>query len=669
MRREILTAAVAGAVLLAGCAHPAQTAARKSASVVVETPSPTAKPKARGRAAAPTALRRFRDCTAVTTDLRAEALRYVGPYGLPGSGGGPVIAFSAAAAAGGDKAASPQGAAASAPQPGVDYSQTNVQEQGVDEPDTVKTDGRHIFVASGQNVYAAAIGNGSPSIVGKLTVDGYGMQLLLAGDRLLVVNSGGPVMQPLMRGGVAQSMPVQANNGPQTTVQVVDVSNPSSMRVVSVLHIDGYYVAARQIDGVTRLVVQRPNPAIGFAYPQDVTKVALDNAASANRSAVLNATTAQWIPRYKLDAGGRSSEGALSSCAQTYRPAIFSGFGSVTVVTIDPRNPVPHEGSTVIGSGGTVYASPTNLYVTSQRMPVPAPMPTDRPADVVPVPDATQIHKFDISGRSAIYQASGAVDGTVLNQFSMSEYAGDLRIATTIGPVSEFPTQTLSHNAVTVLRQQGGALVQIGRVGGLGAGQRIYAVRFIGPVAYVVTFRQIDPLYTLDLHNPLLPRVVGQLHIPGFSAYLHPLGDGLLLGIGDQVDASARPIASKASLFDVSDLAHPKDLQDLKLSGPEYGQFDPHAFLWWAPRGLAVIPVQDYNVAGQNQNPFAGAIALDIHGRMRVLKTLSHPAQSRQVFQITRSLVADNMLFTVSDEGLMANDLGSLAQRAWLPFN
>jgi uncharacterized secreted protein with C-terminal beta-propeller domain len=337
-------------------------------------------------------------------------------------------------------------------------------------------------------------------------------------------------------------------------------------------------------------------------------------------------------------------------------------------VTIDPRNPVPQKGSTVIGGGDTVYASPTNLYVTSQRLPGPAPMPINRPADVVPVPDATQIHKFDISGRSAVYEATGTVDGSVLNQFSMSEYSGDLRIATTSGPVSEFPTQTLSHSAVTVLRQRAGALVQVGRVGGLGAGQRIYAVRFIGPVAYVVTFRQIDPLYTIDLHNPLLPRVVGQLHIPGFSAYLHPIGDGLLLGIGDQVDAMARPIASKASLFDVSDLAHPKDLQDLKLGGPGGGQFDHHGFLWWAPRKLAVIPVQDFNVDGRNKSPFAGAIAVDIHGRMRVVKTFSHPANAQQVFPITRSLVAGNLLFTVSEEGLMANDLGSLVQRAWLPF-
>src|SRR5581483_11342401 len=430
------------------------------------------------------------------------------------------------------------------------------------------------------------------------------------------VRGGGPA------GGAQPYQP----QGPQTTVQVVDVSNPAAMRVLSTMRVDGQYVDGRQIDGVARLVVQRSNTPIPFVYPQSDTPAAMNAALATNRSAVARATTAQWIPRYSLDAGGKTREGAISSCADTYRPAVFSGFGSVTVVTVDPRNPVPHEGSTVIGSGGTVYASRSSLYVTSQRLPMPAPMAVSRPAEIAPVPDATEIHKFDISSPAAVYKASGAVDGTVLNQFSMSEFGGDLRIATTSGPVSEFPTSgPASTSSVTVLSQQGSALVQTGRVGGLGAGQRIYAVRFIGPVAYVVTFRQIDPLYAIDLRNPRLPRVVGALHIPGFSAYLHPISDTRLLGIGDSVDANARPISTKASLFDVSDLAHPKDVQDLRLAGPGFGQFDHHGFLWWAPKHLAVIPVQDYNVDGPEKKPFAGAVALEVTGTMRILKTFSHP--------------------------------------------
>jgi hypothetical protein len=495
------------------------------------------------------------------------------------------------------------------------------------------------------------------------------MQLLLSGDRLLVIGGGGPIVAPMMRGGAVGAAEPYQPGGPQTVVQVVDVSNLSAMRVVSTLRIDGRYIDARQIDGLARLVVQRPNPAIPFVSPQDATPSAANAALAANRRAVTRATTAQWIPTYQLTSGATTTQGPVSSCADTYRPVVFSGFGSVTVVTVDPRHSAPHEGSTVIGSGGTVYASRSSMYITSQRLPMPAPMPINRPADIAPVPDATQIHKFDITSPAAVYEASGVVDGTVLNQFSMSEYNGDLRIATTAGPVSELPAQDASASAVTVLEQRGSALIQVGRVAGLGAGQRIYAVRFIGPVAYVVTFRQIDPLYTIDLRNPRLPRVVGALHIPGFSAYLHPIGDTRLLGIGDSVDANARPVSMKASLFDVSDLAHPKVVQDLKLAGPSFGQFDHHGFLWWAPRDLAVIPVQDFNVEGGDGAPFAGAVVIQIGSTMRILKTLSHPSGSQNVLPITRSLVAGDLLFTVSDGGVMANDLGSLAERAWLPFS
>jgi uncharacterized secreted protein with C-terminal beta-propeller domain len=652
--QRVLVILAGGALVASGCGQATRTTAgRKAASITL-----------RRVAAAPNALKRFRNCTAISSDLRAEAMRYVGPYGLPFAGGfrrpgGPVVMEARAGAA------KDTSAPAAEPKAGVDYSGTNVQEEGVDEPDTVKTDGKHIFLVAGQTLRAAALDGGGPRLVGKLALNGYAFELLLSGDRLLILSTGQGIAQPLMEKSAADSpLPAQ---GPETIVQVVDVSNPAAMRVVSSLHVDGEYVAARQVDGLARIVIQRGSPAIAFTPPKDGNKTTLDQAVSTNRAVIARAGIGQWIPRYRLESGGHITSGALSSCSETYRPSIFSGFGTITVVTIDPRNPVPRSGSTVVGGGGTVYASQRSLYVTSQRMPVPMPLPINRPVDIVPVPDQTNIHKFDISAPSAVYTASGVVTGTLLNQFSMSEFEGNLRVATTNGPVSEVPSQAVSQSSVTVLAPRGSALTPIGHVAGLGVGQRIYAVRFIGPVGYVVTFKQIDPLYTIDLSNPRLPRVVGQLHVPGFSSYLHPIGNGLLVGIGEQVDAHARPIATKASLFDVSDLAHPKELQSLRLGGPNFmAEFDHHAFLWWGPTSLAVVPLQDYTPDGTNS--FTGAIALHINRTMETLRTFSHPADQQQVFPITRSLVASNLLFTVSDAGLMANDLGSLSQRAWLPF-
>ena len=129
---------------------------------------------------------------------------------------------------------------------------------------------------------------------------------------------------------------------------------------------------------------------------------------------------------------------------------------------------------------------------------------------------------------------------------------------------------------------------------GLGKGERIYAVRFLGDAGYVVTFRQVDPLYTLDLSRPGTPRVVGELKIPGYSAYLHPVGEDLLIGVGQDATAEGRQLGTQVSLFDVSNLASPARLDQRKLAaaGSSEAEWDHHAFLWWAPAKLAVIPLR-----------------------------------------------------------------------------
>ena len=667
MGRKTLILALTALVLAAGCGTPERRpAGRASSAITLETPKPTTKATVvETRPKAPTLLRAFRDCAAVTADLKAQAIRYVGPYGLPtayGSGGGRVVAMEASAA-GGDRAAS-----APAPQAGSDYSETNVQEAGVDEPDTVKTDGRHIFAVAGQTVRAAAVGNGKPRLVGRLNLKGYGSELLLSGNRLLVLSRNLGVPEPMMMRAEGPGASSSAL-GPQSTVEVVDVSNPSAMRVVTTVRLDGDYVAARQIDGVARIVLQRPGPAIGLTHPQSEDAAALQRALASNKNTISRAGIGQWIPRYRIESGRTVREGALSSCTQTYRPVTFSGFGSVTVVTLDPRLPTPRGGATVVGSGNIVYASRNSLYVTSQRVPAPQPFVPGHPMEFRPLPDQTQIHKFGIGSPSATYDASGIVSGSPLNQFALSEHEDRLRIATTTNPFSDTPTQVDSRSAVSVLEERGSQLVQVGKVDNLGVGQRIYAVRFVGPVAYVVTFRQIDPLYTIDLTQPTRPRVRGELHIPGFSSYLHPISEGLLMGVGTEVDANGRVVGTKVSLFDVSNLAKPRELQKLNLGGPNFQiQFDHHAFLWWARSNLAVLPLQTYSTDGKGT--FNGAVTIKVEDgrRMRELKRLTQPESDTPGVPITRSLVAASLLFTLSERGLMANELDSLDQTAWLPF-
>ena len=198
----------------------------------------------------------------------------------------------------------------------------------------------------------------------------------------------------------------------------------------------------------------------------------------------------------------------------------------------------------------------------------------------------TDIHRFALDGEPR-YVASGRVDGYVDTQFGMSEHEGHLRVAsTTFGGRSE--------SRVTVLAEKDGELVVTGTVIGLGVDEQIRGVRFVGDIGYVVTFRQTDPLFVIDLRDPKAPRLAGELKIPGFSAYLHPIGDGFLLGAGHDGTESGQLTGAALSLFDVRDPAAPKRIALHRFgdgAGSPASDGDHHAFLWWDETDTAYLPV------------------------------------------------------------------------------
>ena len=338
-------------------------------------------------------------------------------------------------------------------------------------------------------------------------------------------------------------------------------------------------------------------------------------------------------------------------CDRVRRPASFAGPGVLTVYTVDMGGGLPAVDADAVFSGGeTVYGSASSLYVATQRY------------DEGTYEPGTMIHRFDITEpERTTYAASGFVAGTLLNQFSLSEDKGILRAASTRGFGSD------SESRVTTLQQDGGYLVPRGKVDGLGKGERIYAVRFIGDAGYVVTFRQTDPLYTLDLSDPSDPRVRGELKIPGYSAYLHPVGDGLLLGIGQDADASTGMTEGlQISLFDVGDLAKPARLQQLRL-GERFSssavEWNHHAFLWWPATKLAMLPVDSEGFVG------AAGFTVDRAGGIAELGRISHPvgrAAGRR--RSSGRAVVRGRLFTVSDHGVRASALSDLQGDAWAAF-
>jgi uncharacterized secreted protein with C-terminal beta-propeller domain len=500
-------------------------------------------------------------------------------------------------------------AAAPAPAAGEDTSQTNVQEAGVDEPDTVKTDGKTIFAIANGTLHAIDARAETPTLLATLPLeDGWGATMLLRKDRALLLGSG--------------------PRGARMTE--VDVSDPAKPTVLRTEDVDGYIVDAR-LTGRTARVVVASSPEAVYGPPE------------------VRAQPAGWLPTRTVE-NARTGHSVTRrvGCGKVRRPSVFSGAGVLTVYTVDTTKGLPAvDVDAIFTSGDTVYASPSSLYVATHRW------EAERAN--------TSIHRFDISDPDRTsYVASGMVPGSLLNQFSLSEDKGVLRAASTVGFGPE------AESTVTTLETRDGHLVRRGQVGGLGRGERIYAVRFIGDVGYVVTFRQTDPLYTVDLSDPANPRVRGELKIPGYSAYLHPVGDELLLGVGQEATDDGRVQGLQLSLFDVSDLARPVRLQKAQL-GERWSssavEWDHHAFLWWPATKLAVLPIDSQGFRG-----VAGFRVERARGIAEVGRITHAGTGASWTPPVSRAVVVGDRLFTISDLGAMASGLDRFADRGWVAF-
>jgi len=521
-----------------------------------------------------------------------------------------------------------------------DTSVTNTQEINVDEGDIVETDGRFVYSIIDNRLRSADLD--SATLLEEIDLPTGDSQMILSGNRLIIVTS-------------------QWDATADTVVTTYAVSD-GQLTFEGRTHLEGYQVSVRSVDDnvyvtIRSGIVER----LDFVMPRDGTDDDLKAAEKRNRQVIEDLTIEQILPRMfdESELGARGEIEPALDCSVVGHPGEFSGWGLTWVArvsTTDAEDVVGDVG--VLADAENAYTSSDSLYVATTRWDDGL---DDDVLPTKPLPVYTDLHAFSLNDSGAFeYAASGSVLGMLLNSYSMSEFDGVLRVATTS---YEYDFGKGQDNGVHTFRLEEGALVEIGAVRGLGRGETIQGVRFDGPRGYVVTFRQVDPLYVLDLSNPESPELVGELKVPGFSTYLKTIDGDRVIAIGMSGTETGLITGVQVSLFDVSDPRNPTLVATSDIGEWSEAAWDPHAFLWWSQTGQIVVPRELVcEVPGTTE--CGSAVVLQLDGT-----ELTEQGRIVQWFPIRRSVIAQGRLVTVSAGGVLVTDLDTLRSTQEIRFD
>ncbi len=555
------------------------------------------------------------------------------------------------------------------------YSSTNVQVEGVDEADVIKTDGSYIYkVRQNKISIVKAVPADAMLLVSEINFEAgnyYPQEMYVDGDRLVVIGSywkdikyeNGP--QPAADTKMIMPYPYYSKSFVRADVyDISDKTRPVSMRQVE---LEGNYVSSRKIGSslyfVTNYYTYNYNPDPS-APPGEVRPMLRDTAAGADFT-------------------------SLDFKSICYLPG-FSQLVYLNIAGFDIANDSRKaEVVSYLGGGNSIYVSAENMYVAVQTYEAAKTNGTDngdtKPAVIEPWDYAkpiTKVFKFAIKDTQINYVATGQAEGNILNQFSMDEYNGDFRIATTSW------NGNTQYNNLFVLDS---AMQLKGKIDNLAPGERIYSTRFMGDKAYMVTFKQVDPLFVIDLADPAKPQILGQLKIPGYSDYLHPYDATHIIGFGKDADENGRAKGMKMAIFDVSDFANPRQMYAEAIG--DRGTYSPllydhKALLFSKEKNLLAFPVSLYEIdEAQKDNKdaygmfkyqglYVYGISLEngftLRGRLshisdEELKKFGNVAEGSSAI-VERGLYIGNSLYTVSNFGIMSNDLDTLNQRGFVTY-
>jgi len=568
---------------------------------------------------------------------------------------------------------------------GSDYSKTNIQVEGVDEADIVKTDGEYIYIVSGGNItIVKAYPPEEAKVLSKISLEGGITGIFINGDKLAVfdfeneygvytiyevwdsasssdvVNETTTDDEPSVPEPVNGSTPAEEPSRvpapiiyepPTTSIKVYDISDRENPVLTRDFAVDGNYFSSRMIGDYVYVV------ATQYAFFVE-TDVFLPRVHSDNETEVIPANDIYY---YNFS---------------------DTSYSFTTIVALNIQNDAqePTHETILLGGTSTIYISQNNIYLTFPEYPMDANETMK-----------TTIQRIKITKESITFEASGEVPGYILNQFSMDEYNGYFRIATTTNNFGwrTFAEEVTSKNNVYVLDMN---LNVVGTLEDLAPGEQIYSARFMGDRCYVVTFRNIDPLFVIDLSDPTAPTVLGQLKVTGYSGYLHPYDENHIIGIGketmyDEKQDFAWYQGVKISLFDVSDVSNPVEVAKYEIGDRGTDSpvlWDHKALLFDRARNLLVIPVMEAKIDpskydgelpswAYGEYVWQGAYVFDISlDGLELRGRITHMDDNLDLlklgyyfgsdYSVQRSLYIENVLYTISSMKVKMNNLETLAE-------
>lgn len=617
---------------------------------------------------------------------------------------------------------------------GEDFSGTNNQEQGVDEADFIKTDGYYIYVLQGSTLSILTIPEfGEIEFTSNVTIEGSPISMMLDDNRLIVLSSYSPwntnlddELYKLLQWDDGYN---SWRSSSMTKFTTYDISNRSEPKVVQELYLEGYSVDAREIDGSIRAIthswlnipgltgwLNMPSEYWELDYRDEDNRRAFREAIAydtivENSKALDSLDLEDLIPKIYEKKNGAIVEHDMRTedCQNFAKPLDGFSRGFTNILSLDLfSESFSFESDHILSNHPLVYASQDVLVLSESSWDWWWFWGQDN------VMEQTNIHTFDISiPGTTTYTGSGRIDGTILDQFSISEYQGVLRVATTVGQWNRWwmeDPEPMSSSIITLVRgvnpeTDQPILQEYGRIDGIAETERIWSARFVEDRAYLVTFRNIDPLWTIDLSNPMNPAILGELKVPGVSTYIHPLNEDMLLtiGMGPAGDDGLGLDWSntRLSTFDISNITDPREASVLSLSPVEnsdegqwtwaYSEamYEHKAFQYWGPKEMLAVPLSTYRSVEDSTNGeyswhyeyISKAILVNVNestGDMSIHGEINHSSlvnsdESNHWWggeqNIRRTIFMGDFIYAISGAGITVHNLDSMDQTDVVAFD